>query len=744
MKGEDCREEGTLHRRADCVCAAPVPPARNSSDYVSVFSDAYTNIAGTDFNPYWGQSTLVSELAISGNPTKKYDQLNYQGIQLASVMNVSGMQYLHIDIWTPNCTSFDIYLINTTPSLLERKVTVAPVLNGWNSYDFPLSQFSPVVLSNITQFKMVGIPSGSTVVYWDNLYCWKQSSIATPTVTVTQPTCTVATGTITVTSSTSGLSFSIDGINYTNTTGVFTGLSSGTYNVTARNTSGTVSSPATATVNPQPQAPAIITAITGVRNINQCDTTQIYSVPSNPGSTFTWSVSGTGNRILSGQGTNTVVMVMKAAGTISVGAANLCGSTPVVTLSVTKAVPGTPASMTYSSTNVCLYTQSAFAITGAKDTFRIRSIANATGYIWEVPGGASMQVINDTTIAVVFPDTITLSTASPRYIRGYSRSACDTSLARSITLTRTVAGTPGVIYQSFNPNSTSGPAAVTNVCYLVGGGSESYMIRKISTAISYNWTLKNGSKAVITHLNAPGANDTAIRITYLTGFTKDTLTIVSVSGCGVSAARTLVVSAVTFPPTPSSITSSTGSYNFCFGSSATFTAVVPAPSATQTPASVYRWTKPNNTIITGASADSLSITLLINSGYMGGAVTVKGQTACGITGTSKSQTITHTGCATGTKLSPKEVADATGLALSVFPNPNNGQFHISRKYDNLLTENVKILLLSASGLLIESFDARVVAGKLDADIVNRNLLPGVYMVKISGKDFQECSRVLIR
>jgi len=78
---------------------------------------------------------------------------------------------------------------------------------------------------------------------------------AAPTANITQPTCSVPTGTITVTSSISGLSFSIDGINYTNTTGLFAGVSPGTYNLTAKNISNCISTATIITLNVVPGAP---------------------------------------------------------------------------------------------------------------------------------------------------------------------------------------------------------------------------------------------------------------------------------------------------------------------------------------------------------------------------------------------------------------------------------------------------------------------------------------------------------
>ena len=56
-----------------------------------------------------------------------------------------------------------------------------------------------------------------------------------PATIVTQPSCLFPTGTIEVTSSVTGLFFSIDGTNYTNTTGLFTGLLPGTFSLTAKN-----------------------------------------------------------------------------------------------------------------------------------------------------------------------------------------------------------------------------------------------------------------------------------------------------------------------------------------------------------------------------------------------------------------------------------------------------------------------------------------------------------------------------
>lgn len=149
--------------------AAPTP-TYSSSIVKSLYSDAYTNVGGTDWNPNWGQSTVVTPITISGNNTLRYDNLNYQGVQFAAGVDASAYNHLHFDLYTPNCTAFDLFLINTPGG--EQSITVNPTANGWNSFDIPLASFNAINLANIGQIKLVGTPSGSSTVFLDNIYFW--------------------------------------------------------------------------------------------------------------------------------------------------------------------------------------------------------------------------------------------------------------------------------------------------------------------------------------------------------------------------------------------------------------------------------------------------------------------------------------------------------------------------------------------------------------------------------------------
>ncbi len=161
------------------VAAVPAPlvaaptPTRPAASVISLFSNAYTDVAGTDWFPNWGQTTVVTDIQIAGNATKKYSNLNYQGVQFGTAINVTAMNYFHLDLWTPNCTSFKVSLINIPPlTQTEQAVTLTPTLSGWNSWDIPLSSYNTINKAGIGQLKLEGTPAGS-VVYIDNMFFFK-------------------------------------------------------------------------------------------------------------------------------------------------------------------------------------------------------------------------------------------------------------------------------------------------------------------------------------------------------------------------------------------------------------------------------------------------------------------------------------------------------------------------------------------------------------------------------------------
>jgi hypothetical protein len=157
------------------VASAIAPPAKNDEDVISIFSDVYTDIAGTDFNPNWSQNTIYNAFDLNGDAILQYSNLNYQGIDLGSEIDASDMEILHLDIWTPDATSIDIYpLPNGVKPADERFVAKDLKPNNWTTINIPMSEFTDqgLPIDKLKQFKFVG----SGTVFIDNIYFYKAPS----------------------------------------------------------------------------------------------------------------------------------------------------------------------------------------------------------------------------------------------------------------------------------------------------------------------------------------------------------------------------------------------------------------------------------------------------------------------------------------------------------------------------------------------------------------------------------------
>src|SRR5207344_1797104 len=146
---------------------------------------------------------------------------------------------------------------------------------------------------------------------------------AAPTVTTADPTtCANPTGTITVTAPLgAGLSYSIDGVDYTNTTGAFTGVTPGTYNVTVQNSAGCISTATVATINGTPTAPAAPT-VTTADPTTCANPTGTITVTAPLGAGLSYSIDGVDYTNTTGAFTGVTpgtynVTVQNAAGCIS-------------------------------------------------------------------------------------------------------------------------------------------------------------------------------------------------------------------------------------------------------------------------------------------------------------------------------------------------------------------------------------------------------------------------------------------
>ncbi len=191
---------GSMVVSAQPTTSAPTPSV-DAARVVSVFSNAYTNVAGTNYFPNWGQTTTYEAVTVGASDNViKYANMNYQGIQFGSTQDISAMKYLHIDIWTndANAATFPVTLIWGA----EKTITKTVATNGtWTSLDIPLSEFTGAVLTNAIQFKFqsnewftlgaAGSSSKYTTIYLDNLYFWTDVApaltVSANSLTINQP-----------------------------------------------------------------------------------------------------------------------------------------------------------------------------------------------------------------------------------------------------------------------------------------------------------------------------------------------------------------------------------------------------------------------------------------------------------------------------------------------------------------------------------------------------------------------------
>ncbi len=175
--------------------AAPTP-TRPAANVLSMYSNAYTNIAMSTWKTSWSPGVALTDIQIAMNDTKKYTSLDYVGIEPTAVINAASMTTFHIDAWTPNMTTFKIKLVNYGANGVngggddtESELLYTPTLNGWNSYEIPMTSFTGLnSRSALGQLIFASVPAGSGTLYVDNVYFHNVAVVDLNTPQVAAPT----------------------------------------------------------------------------------------------------------------------------------------------------------------------------------------------------------------------------------------------------------------------------------------------------------------------------------------------------------------------------------------------------------------------------------------------------------------------------------------------------------------------------------------------------------------------------
>ena len=178
--GIDCG--GTCDACPSPPTTAPTaPPTRNAGDVISLYSEAYTNVA-SNFDAGWCNPNSIEEVSIAGNNVQAYKGNACQGIVLDAGIDASAFTNLHVDVYIEAG-------VDVTSKVFNLKFVQQPGA-GALEVNFNAGSTPPLVagswiaidvavdLSTFTGFKEFGITAGNLAnqVWYDNLYVYKAAS----------------------------------------------------------------------------------------------------------------------------------------------------------------------------------------------------------------------------------------------------------------------------------------------------------------------------------------------------------------------------------------------------------------------------------------------------------------------------------------------------------------------------------------------------------------------------------------
>jgi hypothetical protein len=463
-----------------------------------------------------------------------------------------------------------------------------------------------------------------------------------------------------------------------------------------------------------PTAPVSISGATDACPYIGTPTQVTYSIaPVANAVSYTWTVPANVT-LVSGQGTTSINVTFNTgfvSSNIKVKSVSNCFTSGDRQLLVTGSTYNAPGSIT-GPLNAC-----AFIGTANEATYTIRKVTNAPAYIWTVPAGATITShpggagVNDTIITVSYDNSFVSGSSILVQTAG-----CVTSTARSITISRILPSTPGLI---------AGP---TNVCEFMdspgnpGGTTVTYTIRKVANATSYTWTAP--ANATITgHPGGAGVNDTIVEVNFSSSFTTGTFNVYCENACGTSGVRNLNVTKLS-PGTPSFI--DVIQTSACPARVYTYTLAFMPTNSTS-----IVWTiPPTGTLVSGQG--TTSITVSYTSSAISGSVTATAVNNCDQSVT-RFVNIKLPPCFGGKAANDNSVesatspvkADVSGLQVNVFPNPSVSDFKV--EVLSALKQIVKARVLDMQGRELKRVNIQI--GQVNT--LGSDLKAGNYILEIT-------------
>ncbi len=183
--------EGGVVNEPEPTSVSPIQPARAAADVISLFSDAYTDIAVSEWSTTWDNSD-ITDVNILGDDMKKVDFGTFLGIQLTNEIDLSDFTHMHFDYWITDALTGNEVLnpklsnhaglpdtAGETGAIIYTNATTAS--GQWATFDFPLADFTNASAGTIDRDKIYQIlldcSATLDLVYFDNIYFYKGTSL---------------------------------------------------------------------------------------------------------------------------------------------------------------------------------------------------------------------------------------------------------------------------------------------------------------------------------------------------------------------------------------------------------------------------------------------------------------------------------------------------------------------------------------------------------------------------------------
>jgi len=447
--------------------------------------------------------------------------------------------------------------------------------------------------------------------------------------------------------------------------------------------------------------PQVMAGTTGVcRPVNGVT----FSVPSQPGATYSWTVP-TNVVIASGQGTNSIIVNWPSngqAGDVCVIISNACNGLEICTnVKLRTTLPGTISSIIGQSS----------ACRNETFTYSITAIGSADYYLWTPPAGATVNgsstAIQTTNASVVVLFGAAYNGDTLR-VRGGNCVGLGLETKLRINRRTTAPGTP---------------TAITGNKFGVCNSTQVYSIKPTAGASSYRWKCLLAG-VLINGLPSPiFTTDTFVVVTWPSFITASSVFVAAKNACATGTERSLTVNAK--PGTPVAIF---GQDSICIGASASYS-TSPLYGATS-----YLWTVPSTvTIQSGQGTTAINVKFNSIAGLK--AIKVKGVNSCA-SGSTKTRNITALSC-------PRfgESAEINTLELMAYPNPTSSILNVS--INSTSVDNYRLTLLDLAGRILrdEKFSFMEGLNQLQLDLSSYH--SGMYILSVENENGKSQLRVVV-